>query len=165
MVHQDVYFPTGSGFALARQLGVLQAAGRTAHAVGFAGVETDAGNGVRHCGMVIDRTALFWHPGSHGAVSMDEFAVAFHRDCTSRIDAALGWHLWGTDLCLQALQRAGRAMAPILEVPLFHNSTTGFTLPQAFHVSGQRLLDKHAGIDRIATLCGELSRRVLTCPA
>jgi hypothetical protein len=155
-----VYFPTGSGFALARQLGALQAAGRIADPVGFAGVETDAGNGARHAGMVVDRTALFWHRGSSGAASIDEFAVAFHRDCSLRIDAVLGWHLWATDLCLQSRQRAGRATVPILEVPLFHNSTTGFSLPEAFHVSGQRLLDKHAGVDRIPTLCGELSRTV-----
>jgi hypothetical protein len=73
------------------------------------------------------------------------------------IDAALGWHLWATDLCLQA--RARRGAAHILEVPLFHNSTTAYVLPDAFHASAQRLLDKYPGLDRVPTLCGELKRR------
>jgi hypothetical protein len=159
LVHQDVYFPTGSGFALARQFGALQQAGRTADPVGFAGVEIDAAGSARHAGMVIDRTALFWHRGSQGAVSIDEFAVGLHRDCSARIDAALGWHLWATDLCLQAQQRAGRACAPILEVPLFHNSTTAHVLPEAFHASAATLLKNHPGQSAIPTLCGLIERR------
>lgn len=163
LVHQDVYFPTGSGFALAKQLGALAQAGHTAAPVGFAGVEASgagtAHNAVRHAGMVIDRTALFSHRGSAGAASIDEFAVALHRDCAARIDPTLGWHLWATDLCLQARQQAGRDAAQILEVPLFHNSTTAYALPEAFHASAQRLLDKHRGLDRIPTLCGEIARK------
>lgn len=161
LVHQDVYFPTGSGFTLARQLGALEQAGRTTAPAGFAGVEVTAPNAVRHAGLVIDRTALFAHLGSSGAASIDEFAVALHRDSRAAIDPALGWHLWATDLCLQARQQAGRDAVPILEVPLFHNSTTGYALPDAFHASAQRLLDKHPQLDRIPTLCGEIKRQAV----
>lgn len=167
MVHQDVYFPTGSGFALARQLALLEQAGRTAAPVGFAGLEDVASPQalVRYAGMVIDRTALFSHPGSDGALSIDEFAVALHRDSPLSIDPALGWHLWGTDLCLQAEARAQRPMAQILEVPLFHNSTTGYALPDVYYESAQRLLDKYPQLDRIPTLCGEIQRKSANCPA
>ena len=70
--------------------------------------------------------------GSAAALSIDEFAVALHRDATVAIDATLGWHLWATDLCLQAEQQHGRAVAQILQVPLFHNSTNDYRLPPAF---------------------------------
>jgi hypothetical protein len=162
LVHQDVYFPTGSGFALAKALGALEQAGSTAAPAGFAGVEATAANAVRHAGLVIDRTALFAHAGSSGAASIDEFAVGLHRNTPVRIDAALGWHLWATDLCLQARQRTGRDAAQILEVPLFHNSTTAHQLPAEFHASAQRLLDKYPRLDRIPTLCGELKRQTRT---
>lgn len=155
LVHQDVYFPTGSGFALARQLGALEAAGRTHSPVGFAGLAI-SGSGVRHAGMVIDRTNLFSHPGTDTALSIDEFAVALHRDAGVSIDRALGWHLWATDLCLQA-QAAGQP-ACIVETPLFHNSTTAWSLPEPFHASAQVLLDKYPALERIPTLCGELQR-------
>lgn len=159
LVHQDVYFPTGSGFALAKAFGALEQSGANAAPVGFAGVEATQGQAVRHAGLVIDRTALFAHAGSSGAASIDEFAVGLHRDSPARLDPALGWHLWATDLCLQARQRAGRDAAPILEVPLFHNSTTAYQLPAEFHASAQRLLDKHPRLERIPTLCGELKRQ------
>ena len=107
---------------------------------------------VRHAGLVIDRTQLFQHPGSEAAPSIDEFAVALHRDAAVSIDPALGWHLWGTDLCLQA-------PATILETPLFHNSSTAWQLPEAFHASAGTLLAKYPQRERIPTLCGELQRK------
>jgi hypothetical protein len=161
-VHQDVYFPSGSGHAIARQLAALQQAGLHGAPVGFAGIEgASADDGAaRHAGLVIDRTALFKHPRSAAAVSLDEFAVALHDDSSLAIDPALGWHLWATDLCLQALQLAQQPIAQILEVPLFHNSTTGYVLPEAFHASARVLLAKYPQHASIATLCGLLTQPV-----
>jgi hypothetical protein len=113
---------------------------------------------VRQAGMVIDRQARFVHGGSSAGVSVDEFAVALHRDCPLAVDPALGWHLWATDLCLQAQQLHGRPVAQILEVPLFHNSTNDFRLPPEFQASAQRLLAKHQHLACIPTLCGELAQ-------
>ncbi len=56
----------------------------------------------------------------------------------------------------------GATRRTILEVPLFHNSTTAYQLPPEFHASAQRLLDKYPRLDRIPTLCGELKRQVAT---
>jgi 2-polyprenyl-3-methyl-5-hydroxy-6-metoxy-1,4-benzoquinol methylase len=166
LVHQDVYFPTGSGFALARELALLEQAGCTAVPVGFAGLEASASAAgiVRYSGMVIDRTSLFSHPGSKCALSIDEFAVAMHRDSPLSIDPSLGWHLWGTDLCLQAEALAKQPTAHVLEVPLFHNSTTSYTLPTAYYESAERVLAKYPQLDRIPTLCGEIARKVATIP-
>lgn len=162
MAHQDVYFPTGSGFALAAQLGALEQAGRTDQPVGFAGLELDpaARGAMRYAGMVVDRRSLFWHGATEAAVSIDELAVALHRDSPLTIDPALGWHLWATDLCLQAEQRARRPAGCILEVPLFHNSVGDYVLPTEFHDSAQHLLQKYPHRERIPTLCGELTRQV-----
>ena len=158
LVHQDVYVPTGAGFAIAKQLGAIERAGRTGAAVGFAGLHADAGltGGLRMAGLVVDRASLFSHPNASRAVSIDEFAVALHRDAQARLDPRLGWHLWATDLCLQTL---GHADACILRAPLFHNSTTAHALPDAFRASADVLLAKYPYVERIATLCGLLGRR------
>jgi hypothetical protein len=160
-VHQDVYFPLGSGLAIAQQLAEMEDDGRAAAPVGFAGLEAaaDLRSGLRYAGQVIDRTQRFDHPGSNGGVSIDEFAVALHRGSPVALDAHLGWHLWATDLCLQALELGGAPCAQILRVPLFHNSTTGYTLPGEFHESAQRLLDKYTALDEIPTLCGAIRRQ------
>lgn len=161
MAHQDVYFPVGSGFAIAEQLGAIEHAGRCAWPVGFAGLEAHAGKPgiVRHVGMVIDRQSLFCHSASSEALSIDEFAVALHRDCEATIDATLGWHLWGTDLCLQTMRRSTRSSVAVIQVPLFHNSSNDYSLPAEFATSAQRLLEKYPGLDRIPTLCGEIARQ------
>lgn len=158
MIHQDVYCPAGSGVVLSRWFGALQAAGITMLPVGFAGLASTDDGGVRYAGQVIDRVSLFSHGGAGGAVSIDEFAVAMHRDAVVSPDPELGWHLWGTDLCLQAQALAGRPVAQIIDVPLFHNSTNDYTLPQAFHDSASRLLAKHPSLQTIPTLCGDLRR-------
>jgi SAM-dependent methyltransferase len=157
MVHQDVYFPVGTGFLLSRCFGAFEAAGATMLPIGFAGLDA-ADGALRQVGQVIDRTSLFSHPSSGAAVSIDEFAVALHRDAAVGIDASLGWHLWATDLCLQAAALAGQPVAQVVGVPLFHNSTNDYTLPEAFRDSARRLLEKHARLPRIPTLCGMLER-------
>ncbi len=161
-VHQDVYFPVGSGHAIARHLAALQARGVTGVPVGFAGLDATAGEDgtPRHAGLVVDRTHLFSHPTSDRAVSIDEFAVALHRDAALELDPALGWHLWATDLCIQAEARLGRPAGRVVDVPLFHNSASGYVLPAAFHESARLLLDKYPGRPRIASLCATFERPV-----
>ena len=90
---------------------------------------------------------------------MDEFAVALHRDAAVKIDPSLGWHLWATDLCIQAERLARQPVAQILRLPLFHNSTNDYALPEAFHESGQRLLEKYPDLFSIPTLCGIIERK------
>jgi len=158
-VHQDVYFPIGTGHAIAQQLGALERVGAQGKPVGMAGLQPGEGNrGVRYAGMVIDRTTYFSHGPSSNAVSMDELAVALHRDSRLEIDPELGWHLWATDLCLQAQRLTGQSVAQILTVPLFHNSVCTWTLPDALRESVDALLAKYPELAEIPTLCGTLSR-------
>jgi 2-polyprenyl-3-methyl-5-hydroxy-6-metoxy-1,4-benzoquinol methylase len=160
IAHQDVYFPRGTGFALAAELAALEAAGRTAGPVGFAGLvrDTSMPGAVRYRGLVVDRLHLFDHGASGGAVSIDELAVGLHRHAGLRIEPSLGWHLWGTDLCLQAQQRIGRPVAELLDVPLFHNSANDATLPAAFYASAQQLLARYPDLTEVPTLCGAIRR-------
>ena len=159
MVHQDVYFPTGTGFALAQSLGALTQGGVTALPIGFAGLAGATDGSVSYAGQVVDRTRLFSHGPSHAAVCMDELAVVLHRDAAVRLDPSLGWHLWATDLCLQIQQVAQQPVAQLLEIPIFHNSTNDYNLPAAFHESARRLLEKYPHLAKIPTLCGLIERR------
>lgn len=83
MAHQDVYFPAGSGFALAQQLHSLELSRRldAYRLAKLAGLELDAvrPGQFRHAGMVIDRRSLFSHGASERAISMDELAVCLPR--------------------------------------------------------------------------------------
>ncbi len=160
--HQDVYFPVGSGYAIAQQLAALEQKGERNVPVGVAGLRPGAGpQGVEFAGLVVDRIRLFDHGPSENAVSIDELAVALHRDTRLAIDPSLGWHLWATDLCLQAQRLAGHPAGRILNVPLFHNSASTWSLPQAFHASAETLLAKYPDRDRISTLCATLQRPAL----
>lgn len=158
MVHQDVYFPAGTGHALTAALKSLEQNGHTASPVGFAGLAVTEENKLRFAGMVIDRTARFTHQGSTKAVSIDEFAVAMHKNTSVTPDPNLGWHTWATDLCLQAANHSGEPDAVILELPLFHNSLNPYVLPESYHASAARLLAKYPDMEKIHTLCGSLSR-------
>jgi hypothetical protein len=129
--------------------------------VGFAGLAEAVGGTPGHtvmAGRVIDRLSLFDHGPSDRAVSIDEMAVALHADTPLRADPTLPWHLWATDLCIQARQLPAGHRPRILDVPLFHNSVTDFQLPQAFHDCANRLMAKHPSWPEIPTLCGTLRR-------
>lgn len=160
MAHQDVYFPRGTGYALALQLGALEEAGLNGAPVGFAGLEMDPERPgqTRHAGMVVDRRHLMRNAPTQAGVSIDELAVCLHAKTKLAIDPALGWHLWGTDLCLQAEERVGQPIAQILDVPLFHNSVGDYVVPPEFHDSARVLLNKYPHRHRVPTLCGDLVR-------
>lgn len=158
MAHQDVYFPTGSGLAIAKELAEIEQAGLAGVPIGFAGIARDRAGNARPSGWVIDRRHLLQHQGSNAAESLDELAVALHRNSRIAIDPQLGWHLWATDLCLQAQSLANEPIGRILEVPLFHNSVSDYTLPREFHNSAARLMSKYPQRQDIVTLCGKIDR-------
>jgi hypothetical protein len=114
--------------------------------------------GYAQAGFVIDRTSRFDHAASEHGVSIDELALVLPRESVLRIDASLGWHLWATDLCLQAIC-THKFFPRIVRAPLFHNSHNDYRLPAAFHESAVRLLNKHPSFGPIHTLCGVLDER------
>jgi SAM-dependent methyltransferase len=159
--HQDVYFPKGSGHAIAAILSEIPQSEAARTILGFAGLTVKQNSGqldLVKAGLVVDRVNLFDHPESRSAVSIDEFAVVLNRNCNYKVDPTLGWHLWATDLCLQAIfDRQQRTHARLLRVPLFHNSLCDGSLPPAFHASAEILAGKYPQLGFIPTLCGNIS--------
>jgi SAM-dependent methyltransferase len=158
--HQDVYFPKGSGRAIARILSEIHESEAPRAILGFAGLTVKQSTGqlqLAKTGLLVDRVNLFDHPESNFAISIDEFAVALHRNCRYRIDLRFGWHLWATDLCLQAIFDEQKCTyARVLRVPLFHNSLNDGSLPAAFHNSARALAAKYPQLESFPTLCGIL---------
>ena len=163
--HQDVYFPAGFGRRLNALLAGIAPEDRRHALIGFAGMGVAADRqGYAPAGLVIDRRARFDHPASSEVVAIDELAIVVARDSVHRIDAALGWHLWATDLCLESIARH-RVFPRIVRVPLFHNSSNDHRLPAAFHASAALLAAKHPEFGAIATLCGTIDAAFLAAPA
>ena len=146
--HQDVYFPEGSGLAIKKKLSSFS----KDTIMGFVGISKDAAG----VGLVNDRGNILDWPETNFAVSVDELAVVLHRDCTYRIDPDLGWHLWATDLCLQAMKRGQYACVP--RIMVHHNSTHGYTLPDAFHESKKVIAASHPEVKVIHSLCATISK-------
>jgi hypothetical protein len=154
LAHQDVYFPRGFGHRLNALLGAVAPERRADTLIGFAGIGVDeSSRSYRPAGFVIDRQSRFDHAASQAAVSIDEFALVLARDSVHRIDPAIGWHLWATDLCLAAICEH-KVFPRIERLPLFHNSWNDYVLPQAFQESAATLLRKYPDFGPIHTLCG-----------
>jgi hypothetical protein len=160
-IHQDVYLPRGSGYRLTQQLKRQAAEGAALLPTGFLGLELTNASGIPECryaGCAIDRSRLYRYPATRRAVAIDEFGVALHRSTPLAIDPKLGWHLWATDLCLQAKYVAGLSGAAVLDVPIFHNTVGPYQVPPDFFRSGSYLLDKYPQQTDIPTICGHLIR-------
>lgn len=161
LAHQDVYFPQGFGEQLNAVLAEIPPDQRATRLIGFAGMALDRqSKQSKPAGHLIDRLSRFDQPAADTAISLDEFAVVFHRDSVHAIDPELGWHLWATDLCLTSIKRH-KTFPHIVRLPIFHNSRTGWTLPDAFRDSASTLLRKHSEFSSIPTLCGNLSAEFL----
>lgn len=112
-VHQDVVLPEGwdtlFAWAIAQaeqQLGRLSVVGT----YGVAG----AGAAAVHAGHVLDRGQVLRGPAPLPCLvdSLDELLVAVRSDSGLRMDPALGWDFYATDLVLQA-QAAGLQAAAV----------------------------------------------------
>ena len=161
LCHQDVYLPVGFGHRLNELLAGIAPADAARTLIGFAGMGVNARTqGYEQVGFVIDRRHRFDHPASDAAVSIDELAIVVSRDSVHRIDPAIGWHLWATDLCLNAIC-THKVFPRIVRLPLFHNSSNDHQLPAAFYESAERLAAKHPGFGPIATLCATIDERFL----
>jgi SAM-dependent methyltransferase len=155
LVHQDVYLPEGWVARFFQQWGQAQEAFGDIGVAGVYGVShaSDAPDGILRFGHVVDRQHLLWEkPDLPAPVeSLDEVVLAVNKRSGLRLDPSLGFHLYGSDLALQARQ-AGLA-AVVLDAPCFHNSRTTARLPESFHQSAAFLRQKWAGSLPLATSC------------
>ena len=106
-VHQDVRLPLGWDSLFLAAIERAQARWSQLAVVGVYGV-VGAGSNARRVGHVIDRGNLLKEPHETPCAvdSMDELLFAVRGDTSLRLDPALGFDLYATDLVLQA-QTAG----------------------------------------------------------
>jgi hypothetical protein len=152
--HQDVFFEAGSSTLIDAALRKIPDEEARSTVIGFIGLDAGSALGgfriVGHCTDSRDRghgPTVLDGPETETAESIDEQAVILHRDSQLEIDPALGWHLWATDLCLQAaaLREMGAGgKARVIRVPIVHNTTSPHTLPAEFTQSVEVLLKKQA---------------------
>lgn len=123
LVHQDVYLPSWWPAQLASQWALADRAGQVAVAGAF-GVRYREG-GREHVGLVVDRDHLLAHDAELPATvdGLDEMLIVIPRATPLRFDPSLGWHLYGTDIALQANARGLRVA--VLDLPCHHNSLLG----------------------------------------
>jgi hypothetical protein len=160
-VRQDVYLPDGWDVRLAEQLCEAE---RRFGPIGVAGVygvgdvitraDDHAGGPVaaERIGWVVDRgRTLRDGPELPARVTtLDELMLIVRRDAPLRLEPALGFHLYGADLCLQA-REAGLAVVA-LGVLCRHNSRH-IGLPEAFFASAQVFARKWSHRLPVATPC------------
>lgn len=150
-VHQDVYLSRDWVARFWRQLQQAEAKLGRLDLVGVYGFVRHRGDCIR-AGRVMDRGRLLCEetplPGL--ATSLDEMLIAIRTESGLRLDPALGWHLYGTDLCLAAQQRGLKAA--VIDGCCFHNSRS-VALPKAFDCSAAYLAHKWPNHLPIATPC------------
>lgn len=153
LAHQDVYLPRWWIARLWQQY--EKACLATGDKVGVMGVYGVLGtpHGILRSGRVCDRDFLLDEPAPlpARAGSLDELVLVVPRNTPLRFDPALGFHLYGTDICLSAEKLGLQGM--IIDAPCYHNSKQGNELPAAFGQSKAVLREKWAGRLPIATPC------------
>ncbi|HZW33325.1 MAG TPA: glycosyltransferase [Isosphaeraceae bacterium] len=161
-VHQDVVLPAGWDRLVVDQ---YQRAERRWGPIGVAGVygvgEVVESPGqppaARRIGRVVDRGRLL-RDGPElpaAAVTLDELLLILRRDGPLRAEPALGFHLYGADLCLQARERG---LAVVVLDALCHHNSRSLALPAAFSASAEVFARKWAHRLPVATPCAVFDR-------
>jgi hypothetical protein len=123
LVHQDVYLPEGWPERMVAQWRLAEKAGGVLGIAGVFGV-LDRRVPFDAIGRVVHRDRLLSHRALPSDVDgLDELLMIVPRDTPLRVDGDLGWHLYGTDLALQAQEKGLRAV--VIDAPCHHNSLTG----------------------------------------
>ena len=163
-VHQDVYLPRGWDRRLARQ---LREAERRFGPIGVAGVygvgevispqSPGSPLAAERVGWVVDRGRLLRDgPELPARVArLDELLLVVPRDTPLRFDPALGFHLYGADICLQAAER-GLAVVALGALCLHNSRSVG--LPEAFFASAEVFARKWSHRLPVATPCVVIDR-------
>lgn len=127
-VHQDVYLPAGWSAAFSAGLRYALERWPSAMVAGVYGVKGH-GSAAQRCGHVLDRGRMLHEstPLPCTVDSLDELLVAVRVDSILRMDTALGFDFYATDLVLQAQERGGVAVA--IDAPCEHWSDTPMQPP------------------------------------
>jgi hypothetical protein len=153
LVHQDVYLPLGWPARLVTQWRLAEGRGGPIGVAGVFGV-LDRRVPFDAIGRVVHRDRLLSHRDLPADVNgLDELLMVVRRGTHLRVDGDLGWHLYGTDLSLQAEERGLRVV--VIDAPCHHNSLTG-RVPWKYRESErvlarkwERLLPIHTNLSSI----------------
>jgi hypothetical protein len=163
-VHQDVYLPEGWDRRLVEQ---LRKAERRFGRIGVAGVygvgevfprrSPDCPLMAGRIGCVVDRRRLVKDGPELPArvATLDELLLVLPRDTPLRFDPALGFHLYGADICLRASERG---LAVVAIGALCHHNSRSVGLPEAFFPSAEVFARKWARRLPVATPCVVIDR-------
>jgi hypothetical protein len=163
-VHQDVWLPAGWDQCIAEQ---LDEAERRFGPIGVAGVygvgEVNAPShptqplAAERVGWVRDRGRMLRDgPGLPAQVAtLDELLLIVRRDTHLRFDPALGFHLYGADICLQAREQG---LAVVALEALCHHNSRSVGLPEEFFASAEVFVRKWSHRLPIATSCVIINR-------
>jgi hypothetical protein len=77
------------------------------------------------------------------ATGLDDIVLVLPRETPLRFEPSLGFHLYGTDICLRA--RECNLTVAVLDLPCLHNCLFSYLTP-AFHASREELLRKWPAI-------------------
>lgn len=118
MLHQDVHLPLGWDRGFGQALDAALTRYPNVAVVGVYGVQPDG----THVGHVYDRDRWLGAPQDSACPvrSLDELLLAVRVDSGLCADPHLGWHLYGTDLCLAAHARGLEAL--VVHAPCEHRS-------------------------------------------
>jgi hypothetical protein len=156
-VHQDVFLPSGwdqrvvDQYRLAEQrFGPIGVAG--VYGVGPVREAPGQPLAAERIGRVVDRGRWLQEGPAlpAPAATLDELLLIVRQDTPLRFDPALGFHLYGGDLCLQARER-GLAVV-VLDALCRHNSRS-LALPESFFASAAVFVRKWVHRLPIATPC------------
>jgi hypothetical protein len=155
-VHQDVYLPRGWVERFWRQYQQAEARWGRLGVAGVYGILKDSGRFAR-AGRVVDRRHFLGEPPPLPALAhtLDEIVLAVRKDAPLRFDPTLGFHFYGSDICLSA-QKEGWASA-VLRAECFHHSR-GVGLPPGFGDSAKVFAAKWRAELPIATSCVFIDR-------
>ena len=158
-LHQDVVLSEGWDRCLANQ---LREAERQFGTIGVAGVygvgeampprEPGGAFSAARTGWVVDRGRVLRDGPELPArvTTLDELLLVVRRDAGLRFDPALGFHLYGADICLQAHERG---LAVVALEALCHHNSRSVALPEAFFASAEVFARKWSQGMPVATPC------------
>jgi hypothetical protein len=163
-LHQDVWLPPKWDVRLAQQ---IQEAELRLGPIGVAGVygvgdviarpDPTQPLAAERIGWVVDRGRMLRDGPVLPArvATLDELLLVVRRDCGLRFDTALGFHLYGADICLQARERG---LAVVAMGALCHHNSRSVGLSEAFFASAEVFARKWSHRLPIATPCVIIDR-------
>jgi glycosyltransferase involved in cell wall biosynthesis len=155
-VHQDVYLPPGWLASLRRALDLLSKLDPTWGILGVYGVNksSDSGAGFLYCA-ASGRLGNFFE-GPREVRSLDEVLLIMRKSSNLRFDEQLpGFHMYGTDICLEARRRGMKSYA--ISAFCIHNSNGYGMLPLQFWRCYLFMRKKWRAQLPIATSCTEIT--------